>query len=89
MGGGVYGDKDLSTLHLGSGGGCDKMNHSAGSGGGAVKLETYRLVIDRQMEVEGDVVEVGVVDQFILLLNKFRWVQVRRLKQWAGIVMIV
>lgn len=44
FGGDVYGDEKLSTLHLGSGGGCDRGSHYAGTGGGALHLETRHLI---------------------------------------------
>eukprot|EP01084_Bolivina_argentea_P188827 324931_1 len=43
-GGKPYGDKLLNILHLGSGGGCNRSSHVAGKGGGAIYLETNKLV---------------------------------------------
>ena len=43
-GGGIYGDKQLTTLHLGSGGGSSLYSHTIGGrGGGAVFLSAKKL----------------------------------------------
>lgn len=43
----------MSTLHLGSGGGCDRSGHAGGSGGGAIKIEAYQLELDGEIKANG------------------------------------
>eukprot|EP00485_Elphidium_margaritaceum_P022836 CAMPEP_0202711290 /NCGR_PEP_ID=MMETSP1385-20130828/23125_1 /ASSEMBLY_ACC=CAM_ASM_000861 /TAXON_ID=933848 /ORGANISM="Elphidium margaritaceum" /LENGTH=291 /DNA_ID=CAMNT_0049370997 /DNA_START=34 /DNA_END=909 /DNA_ORIENTATION=- len=52
-GGQIYGDKFLSVLHLGSGGGCNKNGHIGGAGGGAIYIETYRMVNNGCITADG------------------------------------
>ena len=53
-GGGIYGDKYLSLLHLGSGGGGHSYRKCGGNGGGALKIECNKFINYGNILVNGD-----------------------------------